>query len=154
MSEDLIHPISRCTHLIIIYYKNNSLEKSIDFGSATGFIWENNKQHYLITNWHVVSGKNSITNQCIHQFGCRPNYIEMHGYDDLGTSKIYTIKLYNSEEVNDDEKCWIELKELKNGRMIDVVAIPLESNLDMKLYPLNLVKGFDTSQVVYTFLFP
>lgn len=29
---------------------------------ATGFIWQDGPQHYLITNWHVVTGRDARTN--------------------------------------------------------------------------------------------
>jgi hypothetical protein len=29
--------------------------------SATAFVWKHGQQHYLITNWHVVSGRNTMT---------------------------------------------------------------------------------------------
>jgi hypothetical protein len=32
------------------------------FGEATSFIWQRGSQHYLITNWHVVTGRNAETN--------------------------------------------------------------------------------------------
>jgi hypothetical protein len=33
------------------------------FGIATGFIWQRREQHYLITNWHVVTGRNARTGE-------------------------------------------------------------------------------------------
>lgn len=30
-------------------------------GNATGFVWKDREQHYLITNWHVVTGRNAQT---------------------------------------------------------------------------------------------
>ena len=30
-------------------------------GVATGFIWKHGQQHYLITNWHVITGRNTQT---------------------------------------------------------------------------------------------
>ena len=44
----------------------------LKLGSATGFQIQN-KQKYLVTNWHVVSGKNFITNQCLNDLGAIPN---------------------------------------------------------------------------------
>jgi len=32
-------------------------------GTATGFIWKRREQHYLITNWHVVTGRNARTGE-------------------------------------------------------------------------------------------
>ncbi|HEY1748856.1 MAG TPA: hypothetical protein VGG11_19100 [Xanthobacteraceae bacterium] len=29
--------------------------------SATAFVWKEGSQHYLITNWHVITGRNAAT---------------------------------------------------------------------------------------------
>ena len=34
-------------------------------GVATGFIWQRRDQLYLITNWHVVSGRNADTGKAL-----------------------------------------------------------------------------------------
>ena len=30
-------------------------------GVATGFIWKHPEKHYLVTNWHVITGRNART---------------------------------------------------------------------------------------------
>jgi hypothetical protein len=30
---------------------------------ATAFVWNHGAQHYLITNWHIVTGRNAATSQ-------------------------------------------------------------------------------------------
>jgi hypothetical protein len=30
-------------------------------GSATAFVWKRDDKHYLVTNWHVVTGKTQQT---------------------------------------------------------------------------------------------
>src|SRR5262249_32827113 len=37
-------------------------------GQATGFLWKNKEQHYLITNWHVVTARASLAST---REGCR-----------------------------------------------------------------------------------
>lgn len=44
-------------------------------GSATGFVVENDKKKYLVTNWHVVSGKHPVTNQITDKNGRIPDSI-------------------------------------------------------------------------------
>ncbi len=31
--------------------------------SATAFVWKHDPQYFLITNWHVVTGRNAPTNK-------------------------------------------------------------------------------------------
>jgi hypothetical protein len=38
---------------------------------ATGFIWKDGRQHYLITHWHVVSGRNANDGQLLSAHGGR-----------------------------------------------------------------------------------
>ena len=35
------------------------LANGTPMNSATAFVWKQGPQHYLITNWHVVTGKNA-----------------------------------------------------------------------------------------------
>jgi hypothetical protein len=39
--------------IVVAYYNNTPL------GTATGFIIKSNTQNYLVTNWHVVTGRNA-----------------------------------------------------------------------------------------------
>jgi len=44
-------------------------------GTATGFIVQKGSNYYLITNWHVVSGRHPETNQVQNQLGLTPDAI-------------------------------------------------------------------------------
>ena len=35
----------------------------VPFGNATAFVWKRREQHYLITNWHVATGRNAETGE-------------------------------------------------------------------------------------------
>jgi hypothetical protein len=43
--------------------------------NATGFIWQEGRQNYLITNWRVTTGRNSLTGKPLQSHGGRPNKI-------------------------------------------------------------------------------
>ena len=45
-------------------------------GSATAFVWRRAEKHYLITNWHVVTGKNA-TDGCL-ELPIRPETLRTH----------------------------------------------------------------------------
>lgn len=47
-------------------------------GTATGFFWQRGGQSYLVTNWHVVSGRNSFTRQ-LNPSGYVPERIRFYG---------------------------------------------------------------------------
>jgi len=44
-------------------------------GQATGFIWKANSTHYLVTNWHVLSGKDFFTLENLRADAGRPNIL-------------------------------------------------------------------------------
>ncbi len=104
-------------------------------GTATGFVVEKNKKRYLITNWHVLSGRHPQTNQSIDPNGETPDRVHVvHHAKKLGTwvAKTKPEMLYDKK----GERTWIEHK---NGRAVDVVALPLKNlTKDVQIYPLDL----------------
>ena len=124
----MIDDLSYTSILIETYYKNNN--KSTKLGSATGFIIEEKELLYLVTNWHVASGRNVVTDKPLDK-------------KKAGIPNILKIKLLNNppklereyhdivlhESVHDDyesvskSKKWIEHPK---GSKIDVVLLPLD----------------------------
>lgn len=103
----------------------------LKLGSATGFQIQN-KQKYLVTNWHVVSGKNFITNQCLNDLGAIPNklILKYKRYIDDGNYEWIdkTIHLYDLNE----NKIWHEHPIF--GSKVDVVLVPLEEEANKYSY--------------------
>lgn len=125
----MIDPLS-CHSLIIgLFFNQQSL------GTATGFTIEYNDKPYLVTNWHVVSGRDSNTKEPLDKkYAAIPNKIRVafHIKDKLGTWLLTYLNLYNES----GSPVWLEHK---NGNEVDVVMIPLE-NLQESIvtYPLDL----------------
>lgn len=55
-----LNPISFASCKIQLY------SKSTELGVATGFFVETNNKKYLVSNWHVFSGRDNISDQTIH----------------------------------------------------------------------------------------
>jgi len=103
---------------------------------ATGFVVAHKQKHFLITNWHVLSGRRVDTNEplfwrdtvaffphevCIFHHGKTPG-TWVRRYERLRDAK--------------NHPRWLEHP---RGREIDVAALPLESVDDeVRLYPLDL----------------
>ena len=109
-----------------IYYND------IQLGSATAFIVNDNKQNYLVTNRHVVTGKNNITNKIINTMGAIPNKIIVeiptyHPETNTFNWNKKTINLYDSNE----NPIWMEHCEYKEK--MDVVAIKLDENIKLSI---------------------
>jgi hypothetical protein len=105
----------------------------VKIGVATGFVVKKNNSYYLITNWHVVTGRNPYDNRLLSDTGIAdPNVLKVwfHG-PKLGH--------WIQKEINiidrDGNKLWLEHE---RGKEIDVVAIPLELSSDVKIYDIDL----------------
>jgi hypothetical protein len=122
-----VDPLSARSLLLQLEVNGNSL------GTATGFIVEQNQQPYLITNWHVLSGRNAETNESLSLTGALPDSVRIFHHDSsrLGTWIAKVEKLYKN-----DTPLWIDHEQ---GRNIDVVALPLtELGDEVRIYSLDL----------------
>lgn len=101
-----------------IYYDQEIL------GHATGFIWKNLNSYYVISNWHVFSGRDPNTNQPKHRDGALPNRIVAlcHARNSIGSIVPVSIKLTS----DDGSSSWLEHGSY--GREIDVEALPFIEN--------------------------
>jgi hypothetical protein len=102
-------------------------------GSATGFIVQKNQKAYLVTNWHVVSGRRPDTNAAFDTQGRYPDEIQiLHNVKGhLGSWTYKSEKLINER----NEFLWIEHPA---GRAVDVVFLPLTNLTDVEIYPVDL----------------
>lgn len=105
--------------------------------SASGFVVEAGNQYYLITNWHVVSGRDINTHELLEPdlepvtlntaIHIRQGEGEKKAPLTMGRWKRLTVQLYD----DDNMPRWIELPANNEQLLkIDVVAIPLKSNLN------------------------
>ena len=122
------------------------------FGSATGFVWRRRDQHYLITNWHVVTGKDARTgeqktparpdtlrayfNTPVMNFGKEARDIAIRDSDHNPLWYIEPIR----RRMDDNELS----PEPFGPKGCDVVAIPLralDGDTDINLHPINVLKS-------------
>ena len=121
-----IDPLS-CRSLYLILRNDQHI-----LGTATGFIVKKDNINYLITNWHVLSGRHPETNKILYSKGIPKQLLIWHHGKKLGTWHLKSENLYNGS----GEKRW---KEHKLGSKVDIVALPLEEiDNDIELYPLDL----------------
>lgn len=115
---------------------------------ATGFIIEtfseDRPELHLVTNWHVVSGRNSDTDELLDKkTGAIPDSIRIyhHSSKSEGGWVVKTESLYSS----DGDVLW---KEHPKGRYIDVALLPLtEISDDIAIYPFERHCRFDNAEV-------
>jgi hypothetical protein len=134
----LIDPVSTQSLFIELFFGNTFLS------SATGFVVAHNGVHHLITNWHVVTGRDAETEKPLSPTAAIPDTarIVYHMKDKLG-AWVYGIEPLYSNEV-------ARWREHPRGREIDVIALPLSgipknsmvfptdlalANADMRIHP-------------------
>lgn len=101
--------------------------------SATGFVIKKEDKYYLVTNWHVVSGKHPQTHKLLSLKGSIPNKIRIwhNQKDKLGSWVAKDYPLQGSQG-----NLW---KEIDSGRdKVDVIIFPFEDSEDISIYPLDL----------------
>ncbi len=115
--------------------------KGDGIATATGFVVVYDEKPYLITNWHVVSGRNPQTGQANDNWAKLPDAITIVHNSDKGLGNWLTQleALFDASE----KPLWLEHP--KWHRSVDVVALPLTQLSDVKLYPYELDPPIDVA---------
>lgn len=116
-----------CT--VVLFPRRNDIE----LAHATGFWFKRKEQYYLVTNWHVVSGRNAYNRQPLDKNGTIPEVLGAYFQSSrLGfMSPPVIIPLYN-----EDKPIWWQHR---RGQDIDVAVIPFayEESDGYKIFTVN-----------------
>lgn len=118
---------------ITIYYNETKL------GTASGFIVKEKEKLYLITNRHVVTGRNNQTNECLNSMAAIPNKLKVWIPQLKNNYYIWSnveIELYKG-----DKPLWLEHRIYKEK--VDVIAIFLGTDIINTFY-YNLNSNYKT----------
>ena len=99
--------------------------------NATGFIVEHAQQMYLITNFHVVSGRRPESHANVDPSGAWPDCIRIwhHATGPLAQKWVGKVEpLYDSKGI----PLWLEHPAHRSK--VDVVALPLTDTADIATY--------------------
>jgi hypothetical protein len=110
------------------YFNNTRL------GQGTGFVWKLSEQHYLVTNWHVLSMRDFFTDENLRGDAGRPNVLRTLFNIQTGdfAKQRWNIPIRDS----DDNPLWL----VHPLRRVDVGVLPLPSpppGINVTFYPLN-----------------
>jgi hypothetical protein len=120
-----------------------------DLGLATGFVWAESGRHYLVTNWHVVTGKDPFTGKSLSPTAAEPDRLQILWHKKNAVSKDATgprVKLDEMLRDEDGRPRWLVHPHF--GNKVDVVAIPLIVSDEVELFPINALKSDDLAVVV------
>lgn len=113
---------------------------------ATGFVVQRKSQSYLITNWHVVSGRRSDNGQPLASHGGLPDKIEIW-HNHIGAPNFISWAPVIEKVVGEeDTPHWLEHP--RYGRRVDVVALPLTFTSGVSFYPYDLEDGSSGTPVL------
>jgi S1-C subfamily serine protease len=90
-------------------------------GVATGFIWKLQEKHYLVTNWHVITGRNARTGKL--ELAARPDSFRA----------LFNVRAgeFGKSEAN------VALRD-KNGHPLWLVHPSSKGRIDVVVLPINL----------------
>lgn len=112
------------------FINNDFTFEGVILSTATGFLVKFNEKIFLITNRHVVTGKDIFKDEVLDKRNSSvPNYLvvefpyEVERKDSTDTfwSNPFKISLYKDDEIIEDNRLWLEHPVYRNK--IDIVAL-------------------------------
>lgn len=137
MKQDWIDPVSGSVVRIECFAGERRT------GVAAGFLYKRAEKTYLVTNWHVATGRDA-NHPTISADGSFTSHIRVHFLERTGDKIFLTNKLFLDIPMNDAAGKglgWFQHPILKNG--IDVAAVPIESPSSSANRCLNENNFFD-----------
>lgn len=125
-SEDtkIVNQYSLASYYVEMFFDD------VKLSNATCFFTKRRGKRYLITNWHVVSGKDADTLKCLDVNAAIPNklhiYLPQKTEDNnaIFDDDFIELNLYDEE----DNKIWYDMKQ--NDQMIDVAVVPIKDEIE------------------------
>lgn len=135
MLGTLIDPISRSALRVETFFGATRL------ATATGFTIVRGDKAFLVTNWHVVTGRDADSGECIDKLHAAvPDRLFVQFHDAGDRWRRVEISLVTE----DGARTWLEHPQ---GRLVDVVAVPIDPSLAVTIYALDTALA-DTDMVV------
>lgn len=123
-----IDPLSISSLYLKVHFQQQLL------GHATGFVATHHDRHFLVTNWHVLSGRNAETDQPVSKTAGIPDHIRIahHVGERLSGWRFLREPLFDL----DGSPRWVAHP---RGRAVDVACVELSAMMsDIRLFSLNL----------------
>lgn len=125
---------------------------------ASAFLWRRSDAHYLITNWHVLSGRSTHTGQPLADHGGCPDSVECK-VQVIKTNGRSAIRPFNAPTIDESGRSlWLQHPEL--GQDVDVAAMKIADEFDPeRLVALNDIEqtddmGIDVGQELFVLGYP
>jgi hypothetical protein len=103
-----------------------------EIGHATASLWQHEGRIFLVTNWHVVAGRNPNTLSCTHKMGAIPDSLKLEIDDQEGKSVNYHFPLYDN-----DQPIWYIHPDF--GKSIDIAALEVTGLIPKNTACINML---------------
>ena len=114
-------------------------------GAGTGFFYECGKEWFLITNWHVVTGKDPFNKSPMFEGGCLPTYIRPKFFAYIPGTNGSTPVAQRIDIYHETKPLWYEHPEL--GSKCDVIALPLNRPSSCPEYMHNAANRISSMRI-------
>lgn len=132
--------LTTCMTKLELFYNDNML------GSATGFFCKRDDDWFIVTNWHVLSGRYPSNGQPRHFSSAVPNKCKFYFNtltDDGLLSSFVTYELYSPE---DGSPLW--LQHPTEGQKVDIAAFRIHESHRGMAKDLQAPDGNDVDMLV------
>lgn len=122
-----INPVSRCCTPIEILSLDGD---NVRLNFATGFYWTDGSDVYLVTNWHVFSGKNFFTGEVLDRNALIPRKMRIQGNGQIiGENGPSLFRIPMIVELDDYSLEYLSnLENMKNNKS-DIIAIKVPQSI-------------------------
>jgi hypothetical protein len=94
----------------------------VSLGPATGFIWTTLNRTFLISNWHVIAGRNTYTGQAMHSSGAVPDAVHFSAaFEHLGRLEWREVRIQLFDQAGN--ATWLQHPTL--GQDVDIAALEM-----------------------------
>ncbi|MBU0740040.1 MAG: serine protease [Alphaproteobacteria bacterium] len=140
------HPLSYATTRISVRCND------IEISRASGFVAKFGQEYFLVTNWHVVSGRNPITKKLTSSVAAIPDALEFHVTvitsergDGNKTSTTLYFKPMKIDLYAEENPIWLEMTE--SDHQVDVAILPLSELVEELQQPMTRLAFIEAGAV-------
>ena len=106
---------------------------------GTAFVWKADEAHWLITNWHNVSGRDPNTGEHLSTTAAEPNRLRVW----FNVRGRLGDKVRKFVDIRSAAGAPLWLVHPTHGHEIDVVAIPIHNYEDVDMHAINTLSSED-----------
>lgn len=106
---------------------------------GTGFVWQQAANFFLITNWHVLTGRDPFTQKHLSTTAAEPDRVNVWWNQKGSLGRKFAMEL----PIRDGSEKPLWLVHPRYGNQVDVVALPVSAPTQAEMYPINQMPADD-----------